>query len=215
MNKKSWLMLIWIAVISSIIVDVVVSQIFVAVTQTKFPWWAYVILTVIVCLTAYLIFLLAASKRKRKFDDSLAQHNFSATARYVWSQYELAIDFDSKQIVNTYLTTRKFVRFSDVAGYRFETYRNGAEVQLPPDRLFVSIVISVKKQNDPYNYAYIPVFEVEVASGDVSDDVGADLQTLSDKYPDLLPMVQLRADLDKILADNQASGIRSNVINNN
>ena len=204
MNKKSWLMLIWIAVISSIIVDVAVSQIFVAVTQTKFPWWAYVILTVIVCLTAYLIFLLAASKRKRKFDDSLAQHNFSATARYNWSQYELAIDFDSKQIVNTYLTTRKF-----------ETYRKGAEVQLPPDRLFVSIVISVKKQNDPYNYAYIPVFEVEVASGDVSDDVGADLQTLSDKYPDLLPMVQLRADLDKILADNQASGIRSNVINNN
>lgn len=214
MSKKHWVILACIAVFSSIIINVAVSQIFFACTQTDFPWWAYLILTLIVCLTVYLIFTSVINKRKRRFDNSLSERNFVPSVKYTWLDYELAIDFDSKQLVNTYLTTRNFVNFAEVAGYRFETFRRGAEEQLPPDRLFVSIVISVKKPNDPYNYMYIPVFEVKVASADVPDDIGADLAALSSKYPDLCPMVQLRADLDKILAENKAAGIHSNVINN-
>lgn len=180
---------------------------------TKVEWLTYVAAVAILATLAFLALLLYLHA-KQKFNILLAREHFVAQKQYDWAHEKLLIDFDSKRIANTYLSTKPIVAFADIASFRLESYRIGEQEELPENQRFLSLVITVKKDGFEDEYLYIPAFEVKVESADITDgmkEVGAELV---EKYPELKALVELQSDLKQIVAINEASGIHYNIQNN-
>lgn len=209
MTKKKWISL-GIIVVCAAIVLTLFSYVFKAKTGVALPWWAYPVALLIYGLIVYLVILIAERVSKR-FDALLEKNNFNADKKYRSAEQLLYIDFNSKRLANTYISTKPIVQFSDIAGYRFETYQKGATEDLPDDRRFVSLVLSVKREDADYEYLYIPMFEIAVAVEDIGDGIKEISPELLEKYPELSDMSELEADVKKILEINAADGVTSNV----
>ena len=211
MTKKKWISLVIILVCAAIVLSIF-SFAFKSQTGVDLPWWAYIVALVIYALIVYLVIILT-KRSTAQFDALLAREGFSAQKSYVWGNQKLLVDFDSQRIANTYLSTRPLIAFSDVAGYRIESYRSGKDVELPDDKRFVSFVLSVKKHDDEFEYMYIPLFEIKVDNIDLPDKMIEISDELVAKYPELKDMYELQTDVKTILQINEAEGVHSNVRN--
>lgn len=209
MTKKKWLSL-GIIVVCGAIVLTLFSVMFESRTGVALPWWAYPIALVIYALIVYLVILLAKGFSLR-FDTFLAREGFNVDKQYQWDKQKLYIDFQSKRLANTYISTKPIVQFSEIAGCRFETYQVGVKEELPDDKRFVSIVLTVKKEGFEYEYLYIPMFEVAIDTADIGDSVKEISPELLDKYPELADLAELHCDVQKILEINAADGVTSHV----
>ena len=197
MTKKKWISLGIIAVCAAIVLTIF-SILFERSTGVALPWWAYIIGLLIYALIVYLIYIITKITSQR-YASMLAKADFHVDRQYEWDNQIISIDFTSKRIANTYLTTKPFVDFSEIVGYRFETYHTGANKELPEGKIFVSLVLSIKKEGFEYEYRYIPVFEVAVDAEIVGDGIAEITPELVDRYPDLKEMAELQADINKIL----------------
>lgn len=211
MLKKNWFTIAIICICGAAVLAAF-SIIFKSQTGVDLPWWAYIVALFIFALLVYLVYLLIGNRTER-FDKQLAGEKFNVDKRYDWLDQSLCLDFTSKCVANTYLSTKPFFPFSDVAGYRYETYQNNKDVELPDDKRYVSLVITVKKEGFEYEYMYIPVFEVVVDNDCIGDNFEI-TDELLEKYPELKQVAKLQNDLDAIEQINQADGIRSNVRKN-
>lgn len=212
MTKKKWISLA-IILMCAVIVLSIFSFVFKAQTGVDLPWWAYIIALVIYALIVYLVIILAA-RSKQEFDALLARENFTVDKEYKWDRHSLYIDFTSKRIANTYLSTKPIVPFCDIAGLRIESYQSGIEQELPDDKRFLSLVLTVKKEGFEYEYLYIPMYEIAVDVADIPEQSNEISAELVEKYPELKDMHELQADVKKILETNLADGIHSNVQRN-
>ena len=158
---------------------------------------------------AYLIYLLYVISRQR-FARLLKNENFNTEKLYAWKNSELHLDFTNKLIANNHLTTKPIFPFSDVVGYRFETFRVSGETHaehvevLPEDQRFVSIVITVKKPDREFEFLYVPMFEIQVDNADVGENFESISSELVEKYPDLQQVVDLQKDVETILLINKS-----------
>ena len=176
---------------------------------SKVEWLSHVAAVAIVATLAFLAILLYFNA-KQKFDRILSRENFVAQKQYEWDRQRLLIDFDSQRIANTYLSTKPIINFSDVLSFRIETYRIGAHEELSEEYVFISFVITLKKEGFEFEYQYLPVFEVKVSADD-ANDIKEVTTELVKKYPELDDMFALQEDVKRILEINAANGIRSNV----
>lgn len=209
MTKRKWLSLAIIIVCGAIVLSVF-SILFQSSTGVALPWWAYPIALLIYALIVYLVVLLTKVFSQR-FEVMLQRENFNVDKQYHWDKQALYVDYQSKRIANTYLSTKPLVRFDEIAGCRFETYQSGVQVDLPDDKRFVSFVITVKKEGFDYEYLYIPMFEVEVEATDIGDGITEITPELLGKYPELKNVSELHEEVKTILQNNEAEGIKSNV----
>ena len=205
MTKKKWISLGIIAV-CAVIVLTIFSVLFERSTGVALPWWAYIVGLLIYALIVYLIYLITKISSQR-YDTMLAKANFHADRQYSWNKQILSLDFESKRLANTYLTTKPFVPFSDVVSYRFETYQSGFSKDLSEDKRFVSLVLSVKKEGLEQEFLYIPVFEIEVDTEVIGDGITEITSELVEKYPALSDMAELQSDVKRILEINAVDGI--------
>ncbi len=168
-------------------------------TGKALPWWAYIIAVIIYALVVYLVYLLAQG-HAQKFDRALKNADFVTDRRYEGAGQTLCIDFGNKRIANTYFSTRTFIPFEDIEGYRIESYRYGTKFVLSEEYRYISLVIRVKKDmpTEEHPYLYLSVFEVKVAAEDVPE-VPDVTQEMADKYPELQPVLQLKQDMERIL----------------
>lgn len=175
---------------------------FKSVTGQYLPWWAYVVATCIYALIVYLIYILV-QMRKQRFDKLLARQGFKADKSYEADGQKLCIDFDGKRIANTYLATKTFVDFSDIVGCRVECYRNGADKILDENSRYLNLVLTIKRDDPTPDspYLYLAMFEIEVASADVPQEIDVTEQMV-EKYPQLQPLYELKLDVQKILQLN-------------
>lgn len=210
MTKNKWLVLAIILVCAALFLTIF-AYTFESHTGVALPWWAFIVALVIFGLLVYLVILLTERSAKR-FETLLINEGISTEKQYKWNNYLLYVDFNSQRLANNYLSTRQIIAFEDVAGFRLETYRTGEEVELSEDEVFVSIVISLKKEGVDFEYQYLPVFEVKVESADVTNLKEVTAQ-LVEKYPELSDMLTLQDDIGKILEINAANGIHSNIRN--
>ena len=208
MTKKKWMILAIILICAALFLTIFAVT-FKSQTGVNLPWWAFIVALVIFGLVVYLVILLAERSAKR-FETMLLGEGISTEKQYKWGNYVLYVDFESGRLANNYLSTRQIISFGDVAGCRIETYRNGEEVDLPDEQLFVSFVISLKKEGFEYEYQYLPVFEIKVSADD-AQDINEITPELVEKYPELADMHLLQTDIQKILEINTANGIRSNI----
>ena len=206
MFKKDW---IAFSILATFTVGLVAfAAIYRQPSGAQVEWLAYVSAVVIVATIAYLIYLLYAMQ-KQSFARLLKKENFNTEKLYVWKNVELHLDFSGKRVANNYLSTKPIFPFCDLVGYRFETFRISGETYaehvqvLPDEERFVSIVLTVKRPEHEFEFLYISMFEVKVAS----DDIGENLENLSAelvaKYPDLQQLVELQKDVEEILAANK------------
>lgn len=209
MTKKKWTSLA-IIVVCAVIVLSIFSFVFKAQTGVDLPWWAYIVGLVIYALIVYLVIVLSA-RFKQKFDAMLAKEGFTVDKQYKWNKQSLYVDFTSKRIANTYLSTRPLIQFCDIAGFRIESYQTGVEQELPDDKRYLSIVLTVKKVGFEFEYMYIPMFEIAVDVADIPEKLKEITPELVEKYPELSDMAELQSDVKKILEINTADGIHSNV----
>ena len=209
MTKKKWLAL-GIFAIGGAIVLTIFSIVFKSRTGVALPWWAYVIALVIYALIVYMIILFVGCSSQR-FDAMLSKVGFNTDKQYNWGPHTLRIDFQSKRIANTYISTKPIVDFHEVAGYRFETYQTGANEELESDKRFVSLVLTVKKAGFEFEYLYVPMFEVAVDADAIGDGITEITPELVERYPELAEVKALCDDVKQILEINAADGIVSNV----
>lgn len=204
MFKKSWWSWAIIAVCGGLVIGAFYG-IFHRFSDKDLPWWAYVIAAIIYGLTVYLGYLLIQI-HAQKFDRMLQRENFHVDRRYEANGQTLCVDFATKRIANTYLSTKTFVGFDEVAGCRVESYRRGSYRVLPEEKRFLNLVIAVRREEPTpdHPYLYIAMFEVQVAAEDVPDtpDVTPELV---DKYPELKPIYDLKRDVEQILALNSVN----------
>ena len=210
MTKKKWISLGIIAVGAAIVLTVF-SLLFEKNTGVALPWWAYIVGRVIYALIVYLIYLITKITSQR-YETMLSRADFHADRHYKWNKQIVSLDFESKRLANTYLTTKPFVNFSEITGYRFETYQSGVNVDLPEDKRFVSLVLSVRKEGVEQEFLYIPVFEVEVDAEVIGDGITEITSALLEKYPELKDMAELQADVNKILEINASDEITENAL---
>ena len=205
MFKKDWIVFSILATFTAFLT--VFSTVYKNPSGADVSWLAYIAAVAIVATIAYLIYLLYAMS-KQKFARLMQQENFNSEKLYVWKSNELHIDFSGKLIANSYLTTKPIFPFSDLVGYRFETYRISGDTHaehvevLNDDERFVSIVLTVRKPEREFEFMYIPMFEVKVDSADIGDTIESLSDELLAKYPDLQPLADLQKDVEAILADN-------------
>ena len=209
MTKKKWLTVV-ILVVGAAIVLAIFSIVFQSRTGVALPWWAYPVALIIYALIVYLVILLVR-RSSQKFDAMLAKAHFNTDKQYQWNQNKLLIDFQSKRIANTYISTKPLIGFSDIVGYRFETYQSGVNEDLPDDKRFVSLVLTVKKEGFEYEYLYIPMYEIAVDTEDIGDGIKEISPELLEKYPEFTDIKELCDDVCKILEINAANGIVSHV----
>lgn len=209
MTKKRWLTVV-ILVVGAAIVLAIFSIVFQSRTGVALPWWAYPVALIIYALIVYLVILLVR-RSSQKFDAMLAKAYFNTDKQYQWNQNKLLIDFQSKRIANTYISTKPLIGFSDIVGYRFETYQSGVNEDLPDDKRFVSLVLTVKKEGFEYEYLYIPMYEIAVDTEDIGDGIKEISPELLEKYPEFADMKALCDDICKILEINAANGVVSHV----
>lgn len=200
MTKKKWISLGIIAVCAAIVLTIF-SVLFERSTGVSLPWWAYIVALLIYALIVYLIYIITKITSQR-YEAMLAKANFKVDSQYEWNKQIVSLDFQSKRLANTYITTKPFVDFSEIVGYRFETYQMGESEELDDDKRFVSLVLSIKKESAEQEFLYIPVFEVAVDAADVGDGIAEITPELVDKYPSLSDMADLEADVKKILEMN-------------
>ena len=208
MFKKDWIVFSILAVFTAFLT--VFSAVYRQPNGEQVTWLAYVVAVAIVATIAYLIFLLYAMSRQ-SFARLIRRENFNTEKLYVWKDTELHIDFTGKLIANSYLSTKPIFPFSDLVGYRFETFRISGDTYaehlevLPDNERFISIVLTIKKPDREFEFLYIPMFEVKVSN----DDIGETIENLSDelveKYPDLQQIVELQKDVETILATNHVA----------
>lgn len=208
MTKNKWTILAIILVCAALFLTIFGVS-FKSQTGHDLPWWAFVVALIIFALLVYLVMLLAERSDKR-FDSLLLSENIDTSRQYKWGRYRVYVDFDSQRLANNYLSTRALIPFSEVAGLRIEAYHVGEVEELDENQVFLSLVLSLKKDGFEFEYQYLPVFEIKVDSGDVADikEVTAELV---EKYPELADMLALQSDVKKILEINAANGIRSNI----
>lgn len=178
---------------------------------TRVEWLLYVAIVAIVATLALLAFLVYTHVTQR-FNLLLAREHFVAQKQYAWRDQKLCIDFDSERIANTYISTRPIVAFSEVAGFRIETYRIGEHAELDEDQCFVSLVIAISKAGVEDEYMYIPAYEVQVSAED-GWDVKEITEELAEKYPELADVLALQQDVKRIVEINAANGIHYNIRN--
>lgn len=171
-------------------------------------WLAYVAAVAIVATIAYLIYLLYANS-KQKFARLLKKENFNTEKLYVWKSSELHFDFTGKLVANNHLSTKPIFPFSDLVGYRFESFRISGDTHaehlevLSEDERFLSIVLTVKMPEHEFEFLYIPMFEVKVANSYLGETVENISDELVEKYPDLQQLVDLQKDVETILSMNK------------
>ena len=209
MFKREWTVF---GALSACTVAVIFFALFYKSDGARVQWLTYVAVIAVIATLCFLAFMLYINA-KQKFDRLLATEQFVIDKLYAWGKFKLVIDFESQRIANNYLSTRAIIPFSDVAGYRLETYHKNEDVELDEEHVFLSLVISLKKDGFEFEYQYLPVFEVQVESADVQD-IKEVTQELTEKYPELTDMFALQEDIRKILEINATNGIRSNLRNN-
>ena len=209
MFKREWTVF---GALSACTVAVIFFALFYRSDGARVQWLSYVAVVAVVATLCFLAFMLYLNA-KQKFDRLLAKEQFAIDKQYEWGKFKLLIDFQGQRIANNYLSTRAIIPFSDVAGYRLETYRKNEDVELDDEHVFLSLVISLKKDGFEFEYQYLPVFEMKVESVDVQD-IKEVTQDLTEKYPELTDMFALQQDARKILEINVANGIHSNLRNN-
>lgn len=200
MKGNKWISLGVIAVCGAIVLTIF-SVLFEKSTGVALPWWAYIVALLIYALIVYLIYIITKITSQR-YETMLAKANFHVDKQYEWNKQIVSLDFTSKRLANTYITTKPFVDFSEITGYRFETYQIGQSEELGEDKRFVSLVIAVKKESEEQEFLYIPVFEVAVDASDVGDGITEITTELVNKYPTLSDMAELQADVNKILENS-------------
>ena len=206
MFKKDWIVFSILATFTAFLA--VFSAVYTQPNGEKVSWLAYVVAVTVVATIAYLIYLLYAMSRQ-SFARLMQRENFNTDKLYVWKDTELHIDFAGKRVANSYLSTKPIFPFSDVVGYRFETFRISGDTHaehvevLSDDERFVSLVLTIKRPEHEFEFLYIPMFEVKVSNSDIGESV----ETLSDelvaKYPDLQQLVELQKDVETILSINK------------
>lgn len=207
MFKKDWIVFSILAVFTAFLT--VFSSVYRQPNGGQVTWLAYVVAVAIVATLAYLIFLLYAMSRQ-SFARLLQRENFNTEKLYVWKDIELHIDFTNKLIANSYLSTKPIFPFSDVVGYRFETFRISGDTHaehievLSDDERFVGIVLTVKKPEREFEFLYIPMFEVKVRNEDVGESLESISAELVEKYPDLQQLVDVQKDVETILEINKS-----------
>ncbi|MCH5157300.1 MAG: hypothetical protein J1G02_05450 [Clostridiales bacterium] len=209
MFKREWTVF---TILSVCTVAITVFAIIYKYDGARVEWLTYVAVVAIIATLAFLVYLLYINA-KQKFDRLLSREQFVANKEYMWGNYKLLIDFESQRLANNYLSTRAIIPFSDVAGYRIETYHKNDDVELSDEHVFLSLVITLKKAGFEFEYQYLPVFEIKVNTEDVNDikEVTSELVA---KYPELSDVLALQEDLSTILQTNIAHGIRSNIHTN-
>ncbi len=179
--------------------------VFLDITHRALPWWAYIFAAAIYFLVVYLGYLLWQNHRQH-FQRMLDKAGFSCDKRYDADGQTLCIDFAAKRLANTYLSTKPFVPFCDVADCRIECYQTGSRRVLDDDRRYLSVVISVVK-TDPspeHPYLYLSMFEEEVAAEDVPETPDVTEQMVA-AYPQLQPMLELKRDICSIIDGNKTA----------
>lgn len=209
MTKKKWMSLAIILVCAVIVISIF-SFVFKTQTGVDLPWWAYIVALVIYALIVYLVIILSA-RSKEQFAALLAREGFTVEKEYKWDKQSLCIDFTSKRIANTYISTKPIIQFGDIASFRIESYQVGKEQELPDDKRFLSLVLTVKKEGFEFEYLYIPMFEIAVDVADIPEKFTEISDELVEKYPELKDMYELQADVKKILEINEADGIHFNI----
>ena len=210
MTKNKWIILAIILVCAALFLTIFAIS-FESITGVALPWWAVIVALVIFGLIVYLVILLSERSAKR-FETLLLTEGISTEKQYKWGNYLLYVDFTGQRLANNYLSTRQIIPFSDVAGYRIESYRSSENVELPQEQIFLSLVISLKKDGFEFEYQYLPVFEIKVESAAV-DDFNEITDELVERFPELSEMLALQQDLKKIIEINSENGIHYNIQN--
>lgn len=203
MFKKNWGYWLIVAAVCALVIGVFFG-VFHAVYQSL-PWWTFVTVAVICGLIVYLGYLLI-QVRAQKFDRMLQKQNFHVDKRYEALGQTLCIDFEAKLVANTYLSTKPIVRFDEVVGCRVESFQRGHALVLPDEERFLNVVLTVRR-DDPtpeHPYLYIAMFEVRVAAEDVPEIPDVTPQ-MTDKYPLLQPLLDLKRDVEQILVSASSS----------
>lgn len=209
MNKKklsftSILLSAVVIVACAVLLLVLSDYVFKNVTGRALPWWAYLTIAAIYALIVYLIYLLIGISKQR-FERLLAREGVCTDKVYESDGQKLYVDFASKRIADTYLSTKPIVRFDEVAGFRVECFQTGSKRVLSDDRRFLSVVLTIRKSDPTADspYLYLPMFETEVDAADVPDEPDVTEEMVA-KYPELQPLYDLKTDVVKILELNKA-----------
>lgn len=200
MTKKKWMSLGIILLCGAITLSLFYI-VFNHVTGEALPWWAYIVAAVIYGLIVYVVYLLT-KEHGQKFERMLVAEEFKVDKRYEAIGQTLCIDFENKRIANTYFSTKPFITFDEIDGYRVESFRQGSKIVLGEDERYLNLVLFVKKEDDPNTpYWYLPMFEIKVATEDVPETPDVTEEMLA-KYPELQPLVELKADVERIICEN-------------
>ena len=205
MFKRDWIVF---SILATFTVALTIFSAAYKPSDADVSWLAYVAAVAIVATIAYLIYLLYANS-KQKFARLLKKENFNTEKLYVWKSSELHFDFTGKLVANNHLSTKPIFPFSDLVGYRFESFRISGDTHaehlevLSEDERFLSIVLTVKMPEHEFEFLYIPMFEVKVANSDLGETVENISDELVEKYPDLQQLVDLQKDVETILSMNK------------
>lgn len=209
MNKKklsftSILLSAVVIVACAVLLLVLSDYVFKNVTGRSLPWWAYLTIAAIYALIVYLIYLLIGISKQR-FERLLAREGVCTDKVYESDGQKLYVDFASKRIADTYLSTKPIVRFDEVVGFRVECFQTGSKRVLSDDRRFLSVVLTLRKSDPTADspYLYLPMFETEVDAADVPDEPDVTEEMVA-KYPELQPLYDLKTDVVKILELNKS-----------
>lgn len=170
------------------------------VTERTLPWWVYIADALIVALLGYIGYLVGKMQLQR-FERMLAKESFCVDKRYDAQDQTLCIDFRHKRIANTYLSTKPFIDFADVVGCRVESFCKGSRGELPEDRRYLGIVVTVRR-DDPtpdHPYLYIALFEEELSASDVPDPPDVTEEMVA-AHPELQPLFDLKRDVETIVS---------------
>ena len=204
MFKRDWIVF---SILATFTVALTIFSAAYKPSDADVSWLAYVAAVAIVATIAYLIYLLYANS-KQKFARLLKKENFNTEKLYVWKSSELHFDFTGKLVANNHLSTKPIFPFSDLVGYRFESFRISGDTHaehlevLSEDERFLSIVLTVKMPEHEFEFLYIPMFEVKVANSDLGETVENISDELVEKYPDLQQLVDLQKDVETIISMN-------------
>lgn len=170
-----------------------------------FPWFMYVIDVAVFAIIALLYYLLRGSSEK-KFEKALANEGITAEKSYEWEERNLLIDFTSRKFATNYFVVKQVFSFDEIVGSMVEISGKTEDRVLPPDKLRVSLLVSVKMRENNDKLFFLPMFCVIIDSDD-ADKIGYAMpEDITAKYPDLSQITELRADIRKILEQNHVDG---------
>lgn len=185
----------------------------------KIDWWFYGLFSCLCFAAATIIIMtlyLVKYSSKKKFYKFLSKYNFDIQKHYEGNKYLIddryekpiiCIDFTAKRFASNYLMS-KIVPFRDIVSATIEVFDTNTYCKKSL-KAYVSLVIMIKR-GEPLDLFGLTAIKVPIEMEDYIEDLEIDdrfINSLINKYPELSEIVELKADIDKIVEINREDGI--------